>query len=792
MNIQSFCSTPNFSNALRRNIAFGNSVISRSLADLVKENPDEYYKNVSNKSLWNEDDEIEPMPKHLWDSAVSLSKKIQEDNNKIFRSKILADSKKISDKILRLPEYGDYLLPFLADKKPSELQYLYKLASSKDNNNEGRIPGTMFPYFSEIPTDRLRMLEPIILSKDANGSWNYNPKFILDLDSNYNLKQLEVMSKLAENKVNANNLIRIVNIPDVDYLDHIVEKTENINKIYGKNLKEIGFYRDDADKIYIQADVKNPFVKNKEQLEHIRTEIDYDLEPKNYQPLTKGQMGNIYSNTQTEMCVFNKKDLFEAISKVQSTIPQASPLEILTVMQRITQFANYSSLKPIADSLRKQKISYVTSSIGINPQMRYFNEQKEIFELNNSINNQRAVMFVTHADIGSEEFNKVVEKQKNNKENVLYVNLEGLGDGINLFNDDKKLADSTIDVLNKTYKQLESNSNITFSDALGKVLNDDIEAYLKSMNLNYKTINIKAPPMPGIIMKQMQPIMPNYGVMESTIDAITKHFTKSKKNSVELSNKALEYYNSNLDVYSKQRIIEDLKKIDIKINKYLDMKNLSKDNLYYLIPDSEEGCKSFGIINKMYQEIFNIPDKKFVTISSLNKLKMYPKNSTFVILDDIIGSGASMLEFADYMYCAKTIDKDKHIIFSSVAANKKGVEYIEDFINVVKRDDKVITLEDNTKDYSGNHKYFAQENATNITAVQNAFGDAGHGDDGLCTVFPYMSPDNNSTIASYLAKHFLPNSNCIKEQSEDLPKVESLAYYLDVFGCEKKKLNNSL
>lgn len=51
--------------------------------------------------------------------------------------------------------------------------------------------------------------------------------------------------------------------------------------------------------------------------------------------------------------------------------------------------------------------------------------------------------------------------------------------------------------------------------------------------------------------------------------------------------------------------------------------------------------------------------------------------------------------------------------------------------------------------------------------------------------FPYMTPDNNATLASYLTQNFVPSQNCIKTRSEELSSIVESTYYYDIFGCKK-------
>ena len=187
-----------------------------------------------------------------------LYMEFQKENEQIFKSALKPEIVEIVQKFTDLPTYGNHLLPYFADKKRGDLQYLYELAKSKEILGEMRIPAPAFPVFSEIPYERLKMLEPVILSKNDMGLWNYDPDFIWYLDNKYSDKQIAIMSELTKYKVSGQNLRLIAEHP---YLNHwsIVEKAKKINELFGKNLREIEFLSTSKGENYISIDVQQEY-----------------------------------------------------------------------------------------------------------------------------------------------------------------------------------------------------------------------------------------------------------------------------------------------------------------------------------------------------------------------------------------------------------------------------------------------------------------------------------------------------------------------------------------------------
>jgi hypothetical protein len=193
----------------------------------------------------------------------------------------------------------------------------------------------------------------------------------------------------------------------------------------------------------------------------------------------------------------------------------------------------------------------------------------------------------------------------------------------------------------------------------------------------------------------------------------------------------------------------------------------------------------------MYSNIYGIPKDHNIKILDIKELNDYPKNSTFVILDDIIGTGASMIEAGEYMFKAREISDDKHILFAAITASQNGVEYLNYCIDTFGRNgkDKVIYPNKNTKDYSTVTDDFELNGNTELN--KKVYEKSGHGSYGMCTAFPYMAPDNDSALAGHLLKFFLPDNHCIKTKPRALSEIEEQTYYYDIFGTDKEHIETN-
>ena len=77
--------------------------------------------------------------------------------------------------------YGEPIAAeFVQHLKTENLKYLYSLASKVDLSGYCRIELEKLPQFSEIEMHKLKEIEPLLLSKNDLGLWNYPAEYVLN------------------------------------------------------------------------------------------------------------------------------------------------------------------------------------------------------------------------------------------------------------------------------------------------------------------------------------------------------------------------------------------------------------------------------------------------------------------------------------------------------------------------------------------------------------------------------------------------------------------------------------
>ena len=463
-------------------------------------------------------------------------------------------------------------------------------------------------------------------------------------------------------------------------------------------------------------------------------------------------INSIWNKIQEQSCAFTPQKLETAITEVKTAHPENSEEEILTVMQKLTQWANYSCFRPLTSELNEYdyKTTYKFSGNKLNDIFYYFLKRKQLCNLSND--NRTFYSFVSKNNL-----DEISKSQKG----IEYLSLEGFDDGINFLTDDNQLAPLTNDFLSKVNELIQQKPNTSFNEAVNELLNGKIESTMLKYNLYPNIIRIENQPTRETILNQMSPIMPKSKdaikeLIETVADLFEPH---DKKENLILKTRIVQFYDQKIDIYSKQRLINLLKEMQKKILAFQKERNLSQETTYYLIKNH---MKSYSIITQMFTKLNNIPENKiFYCIDDANTL---PNNSTIVILDDLAISGDSLIGIKTH-----TLRDDEHVLFCPLIAHENALETKTIAIKTSERSNNdhilnIITKKDKKPETNEEISVFDYFNKNSYTF--NILGDNGYETKaeqlGECTVLPYMSPDNNAQLSSFIVSEFLPTRQAIK------------------------------
>ena len=717
-----------------------------------------------------------------------ISKAIQ--NNECLQNVPVMSKNVLLQKFFEL--YGEPIAAeFVQHLKTENLKYLYSLASKVDLSGYRRIEMDKLPQFSNMEMFKLKEIEPLLLSKNDLGLWNYSADYVLNVSS-LNKKQQSTLLNLVQCNVTPFSAKGIIEYPDLNW-DKLVEKAKALKNYYGDDLREIEFYSNSKGENFFLADVQLHDNKKPAWLNYKRITVKLDDDVNAFAGLKKQTtigsiVDKLYSKMIKQMNIYSKQNLEADIAKISKAVPDATPDEILTTIQKITQFANYQSLSDMAQQLTRYEITAFDSVGELYKYFEYFHESKGLFNLSKS--EERLGCIVTLNDLKNENtLQKIKERVAAN--DLTLINLEGFSDGVNLFEDDRILPSRAVNVLKKAKKVQSRYPDADFAECVSFVLNNPVESRLKELGLSAIRVSIENPATETGVLKQLQPILPSKERIKTTIEAIADDSSITNKSYKQLSNSIAEYFDSNIHVYSKQSMIKTLEKLNNKIDDYLQSHNIPKEHLY-LLQHKMRNVKSFDILVKMYKDMFNFPESRIVHVSDVQDLNKYPKNSAFVIIDDIVGSGDSMIGTADYCTSAKKLNNDKFIIFAPITATRSGLEAINKYIEKHSRtkNDTVICLDENVLEKIDDNKIFKNWYMNFKNCIfYSKINDKGFKEQALNVSFPYMAPDNNSFISANFQDLFLINDTCIKNKPYSFDELRKKAADYDLFGQDEKYLH---
>lgn len=471
----------------------------------------------------------------------------------------------------------------------------------------------------------------------------------------------------------------------------------------------------------------------------------------------------MYENYKNSLNEISREDIKNAVDNIEKTTDYSRE-EILSAMQKATQFANMESIITIGQKMLND-LSYIPLShdkIGLNVTLYYFMEEKKLYPEPYG----RPAIFLDNNKLEILETNEEQKEihEKLNKKNLtnVYI-LSGFNNGINFLNRDKDLEATTREIL-----KLKDIDEKTIERA-------------KKIGLNPIIIRNDNPATIENIYNQTRPKQMTKDEFKAVIDANAMTRFSSPDSQIKSKDAIVQYLTNTLNIYTPEKLSRLSKQMYNKLETEIKNTGKSMENVYYLIPNNQ---KSYVPITHQYQLINNIPQDKFITYEELldKKKKIDIKDKTIVILDDCAISGESIFAEEKKLATIKNINKS-NIIFAPFYASNEAISTIDEAIYTTHREDKDKVI------------YLETENCRwdeNITVediiLYNSLGDMGFENANYCIIFPYMCPDNNSEFASNIGiLHSIGGyykNTSIKSYVGYAQKVASLA--LDLI-CEEGK-----
>lgn len=453
------------------------------------------------------------------------------------------------------------------------------------------------------------------------------------------------------------------------------------------------------------------------------------------------QFENVYTNYHNSLNEVSMKDIQKAVTNIEKTTDYSKE-EILSTMQKATQFANFRSLDFVIKSLKSNNIGRVgepthdtpltENMFGLNRTLNYLIISKDM----ETMRGEDYAVFIDKNKIEQLQSNKSCKDAiKQNKENnVKFFLLSGFEDGINFLNRTKDLEETTRKLL-----------------AQGDVDKNMLQQ-TKELGINPIIIRNNQEPTIENIYKQMRPEQMTKEELNATIDANLFERILTPDERCDAKSSIIQHLDNALTVYTPESISKSLKDMHKHIIDFNNSKGKNENDIIYVIPLRK---KSYNMITHQYQLINNIPQNKITDLinikSDIGTSKL--KNKTFVVLDDSTISGESLEErlIRFYNKNPKSLEEqNNNIIIAPIFSTKEGIKRINNCIRKNGRENKDILITEQKE-----HKPW-NENIENKDLLDIAIGDSFYDfynpePQKSCIIFPYMAPDNNSEFAANIA-----------------------------------------
>ena len=506
--------------------------------------------------------------------------------------------------------------------------------------------------------------------------------------------------------------------------------------------------------------------------------------------------GDIQNKINEQFKVKSTEDVDEMVGKIMQA-SGATEEEALYALQMMTQYGNMKNLNELGKKLSSDEYSianlYDKNGVSANAALSYLVNSKHQIDLRYSgktgyILDDAGLKYLESIQ-GTAEAQKIVDDLIDGK--IVFIYPKGWNSGYSIYTsgaDDSEVAEKTADIISAA-KQIQSEQGITFEEAFDIAANKDTLDRIEALGLEdeVKTVDLSDETSPLKVgdadSSKIAENMSHFSITEEKIAEVVEEIANRLypdggpecEKAIELING---YFNAQLDVYSPERLGEIMQEMHSKILETAatltksDGSAYTEEDIVYVVPVRG---KSYDQVALQYATVNGIDYDSFV-FRNVEELSNLPDDGKiYVVLDDVVGSGDSMLrQGVGYENINAEKMGDRHIFMVPIVSGSTGAEKINDTIANLGRegadfllipDERIQTPYYDTEYYQSLSES-DREMLDYILLAQGGFGDGlGYGDKaGYAILFPYMAPDNDASICYYLFKHLIQNPDAIKSQ----------------------------
>lgn len=463
--------------------------------------------------------------------------------------------------------------------------------------------------------------------------------------------------------------------------------------------------------------------------------------------------------------------------------------KLLEILARLTQFSSYAQFNNLSSSLREQNIGKPIGSdmafrqigrydggytLSLNKVLQYLGLHKQQFSFADETNANS--IFVDNMMLSQLEQNKnnptcqkILEKIKEQikEDKITLVIL----DGWNAKVDDKEVSHTFLgsriglcNALTRVAKHLDEGGGLTLDEIL------NLETINKTKAIFGEDVDIKIiqnkealmNPTPKGIAETLAPNKPDKNKIQSVIGKTIIENTDDEKEEKEAAELLDSYFEKMLSCYSSESLTQELKSKHNDIAIFAKQQNKTEDDIYYIVP--ERTPKSFDLVTYQYFKTNNIDSSKIMYPKNIDKMDDCD-NKVYVILDDFVGSGNSIVDtgFSYGSFIGNLENKkgvsDVNVVFAPIQLHKKGLDKINESIEENHRQGKDIIIANDISDFKELYENLEEDKQDLLERLLQTMG---YEETGASASMSYMIPDNTTELAGLLLDDTLTNTSANK------------------------------
>lgn len=511
--------------------------------------------------------------------------------------------------------------------------------------------------------------------------------------------------------------------------------------------------------------------------------LEYDFNPNDpkYKNDIPGVFRDLQSRLEREMGVLSPEQISQIAARISKKM-QIPEERVLQVMSELTQFGNMKALKQLGTELQKRNISGFFEDTGISTNSTFnYLLTKEQIALKPTKEQKKAFILdaagMKYLENLSETQRQNFYKQVRNKE-IILIELEGTGlkVGNNYYSYTMLDGGQNLEAMTETVFEQAKNGKTAHEVLQGDFRERLDKIFGSSFSRNYLTsISLKGKADANNIAAQIRPNMPDAKYMEKAADTVIKNSEGlTDKEKILAKSVIAKYYDYMAKIYSSDSFAELLRAKHSAIEQHVFQLGKTMDDVVYIYPAEN---KSFDLVCLQYAKINGIDTDKIILYDGMRHNKNLD-GKVVVLLDDVVGSGDSMISQKFHYQTFLHTQNDVNMLFVPITCAESGRFNIIGTIKKYSRNGMDFLVYDNTQSskYTDFVNYLTPEEARILDKI---IGDKGYDNGGLVTGFQYMIPDNNSSLSGYFN---LPNLNNSTTRSAN--KTDS---YDDDIGYELRK-----